>query len=87
MRNYLSNRLKDIFKDRRTSMFDYFKSRPEAAMSYLDRHVIIKDDTVTIKKSAWRFDYPKYLRDKGYRICAELGFNEGPIYSLRKVNV
>lgn len=82
----LTPRLRSAFvADSKESLFDFYKRRPELVDGYLEKYVQISGDRVKIAGHAWRFDYPKFLRRKGFRIGGELGFDGGPIYKLEKV--
>ena len=86
-KNYLTNRLREIFLPKsKTSFFDHLKDKPETVERVLGKLIVIDDDSVTITGGAWRFNYREYLKDKGYKLGREIGFNEGVIYELTKIN-
>lgn len=86
-KNYLTNRLREIFLPKsKTSFFEHFRDKPEKVESVLNKLLIIDDDRVTVTGGAWRFNYRDFLKDKGYKLGREIGFNEGVIYELTKIN-
>lgn len=86
MHNYLSPRLKQISPPNESyTYFDWYMLKPSLASNYLRDNIEIDAEnlTVKIKNEAWRFNYHRYLKDCGYKITRELGFNEGVIYKIK----
>lgn len=83
---YLSRRLRTIpLQSGKTTLFNYYINHPSETLSFLEKFVVLGDSTVHIKGAAWLFDYVSYLKDKGYRLGKEIGFNDGVIYELKKI--
>lgn len=88
MNHYLSPRLKQISPPNESyTYFDWYMLKPGLAQKYLNDNVLIDEENLTAKllNESWRFNYRKYLKDCGYKITREFGFDQGVIYKIKKV--